>query len=368
MFTEADDFWVIFPTVQHATLAALEGQYYLTAYNTLQQHPDFQIRLSGFGIDAGRNVYVSRRDGKLFGRTVDRAFHLGEDLAENCTILVTDYVRQQLLQSNKTPYFSLFHRLNPSTTSPSASSLAPGYIEFSPFVSEATTDSDIGPLWMMKGRLPHPPTTPLQPPPPPLGINQLLSPNPESNPGVKLFLQRHLIMLSNRYDLNTKMIQLQQLDNEIRLQFMKHMTALMYGCDWVSVSKVSGIEHTLFLRHTTHSLLAPIVRENNGQILEENLFLFASPLDAFRAMLHMHRAVAQHNKSITHPTKAIPLKGIAVHCGEIVIVPDSNVHWGTQSHTFFFISIHTSLLYSLSQQLSLAFCVFFFTFSFSMFR
>jgi class 3 adenylate cyclase len=337
VFTEADDIWAVFPSAQHATLAALDGQHTLASYNSLQKHPNFQIRLSGFGIDAGRHIYVSRHDGKLFGLTVDRAFHLGEDLAEDCSILVTDYVRRQLLQSNETPYFSLFHQLNPSSASTLSSSKGtfPGYIEFVPFVSD-TTEADIGPIWTMKGRLPYPPTTTTTTTTTTstsLGINKLLDPAPESNPGIITFLQRHRIMLEAQNDMNTKLAQLQQLDDEIRLQFTKHVTVMMYGCDWVSLLKLSNVEHTLLLRHMTHSLLAPIVRELNGQVLEENLFFFSSPLDALRAMIKMNRTILRYNKTVTHPTKVIPLKGIALHSGDVVVVPNSNVHWGDPVNT-----------------------------------
>jgi class 3 adenylate cyclase len=361
VFTEADNFWVIFPSAQHATLAALEAQHVLTVYNSLQKHLDFQIRLSGFGIDVGRNVYVNRHTGKLFGTTVDRAFHLGEDLAENCTILVTDQVKQRLLHANKEPYFSLFHRLNPSPPNLSLSPLITtsstvattrGYIDFTLFTEDTATATTTAtttatasssssasepnpappqindPIWILKGRLPHPPTLLTQLPRPPLGINQLLTPNPEANEGVKLFLQRHLIMLSLEDDLTTKMTQLQQLDMQIRSQYMKQVTAMMYGCDWISTLRASSVEHILYLHHFTYTLLTPIVREFNGQIVEENLFFFSSPLDALRAMLKMNRTIRYHNKTIKHPTNMIPLKGIALHSGEVVIIPNTNVHWG----------------------------------------
>jgi len=89
VFTEADNLWVAFRSTIDAVKAAYEGLQRLDAYNIGKAEED-RICLSGVGIHAGRDVWISKEDGKLFGSTVEEAFHLGEDLAENSDIVISE--------------------------------------------------------------------------------------------------------------------------------------------------------------------------------------------------------------------------------------------------------------------------------------
>jgi class 3 adenylate cyclase len=73
-------------------VAALETLEILRAYNQGRDNPDFHIRLSGVGIDIGRDIWQHLKEGKFYGPTVDSAFHLGEDVCEGGEVLVTDRV------------------------------------------------------------------------------------------------------------------------------------------------------------------------------------------------------------------------------------------------------------------------------------
>jgi hypothetical protein len=64
IFTEADNFWVVFKTAADAVQAAFEAQKLLAKYNEGVPE-DFKLLLSGFGIESGSGVWKDAHDGKV---------------------------------------------------------------------------------------------------------------------------------------------------------------------------------------------------------------------------------------------------------------------------------------------------------------
>jgi adenylate cyclase len=105
IFTEADNLWVVFPDVSSATAAAFEGLRVLQEYNEGQSNEDFHIRLSGVGIHSGEGVWLDKKEGKIFGNVVDKAFRLGEDLCEDGEVLLSQHSWAKLKEAQD-PRFS----------------------------------------------------------------------------------------------------------------------------------------------------------------------------------------------------------------------------------------------------------------------
>jgi hypothetical protein len=184
IFTEADNFWVIFPSAAAAVRAALQAQHALADYNATVKNPDFQIRLSGYGIEKGAGVWQDKHEGKFYGPVVDHAFHLGEDVVDNGSIIVGEKAYEEIKALE----------------------------EFSHLKFEEGQDDDIV-FWKVGGEqekqykgkdAPHP------------------------NVRVEQLLSRTV----NHADEN----KLVSIDTEVKKDLKKY-AAVMYGCDWPEVAE-----------------------------------------------------------------------------------------------------------------------------------
>lgn len=184
IFTEADNFWVIFPTAASAVQAALQAQHALAAYNASIKNDDFSIRLSGFGIEKGTGVWQDKHEGKFYGPVVDHAFHLGEDVVDGGGIIVGEKAYDEIAHMK----------------------------EFAHLKFEADHDEDLK-YWKISGEEPAKFTT--------------TTPS-ESNVRVAQLLSR------TTFHEDTE--KLATIDADVK-QDLKKYAAVMYGCDWASIAE-----------------------------------------------------------------------------------------------------------------------------------
>lgn len=65
----------------------------------------------------------------------------------------------------------------------------------------------------------------------------------------------------------------------------------------------------------------PIVERHGGVAVEETLYIFPDEMRSFTAILELQELMG---KFVT---------GIAAHAGQLLVVPDTNVHWGDPVNT-----------------------------------
>eukprot|EP00029_Vermamoeba_vermiformis_P009136 TRINITY_DN445_c0_g1_i1.p1 TRINITY_DN445_c0_g1~~TRINITY_DN445_c0_g1_i1.p1 ORF type:complete len:436 (-),score=169.25 TRINITY_DN445_c0_g1_i1:847-2154(-) len=302
IFTEADDFWVVMPSAKHALLAAFECQHVLAEYNAAldQQHQDFIVPLSGFGIDAGPDVWVSLEDGKPFGDVVKRAFHLGEDLAEDSQPFVTEHVREVCVQAQQ-------------AGESWATSLA--------FKRHEIDEPNA--VWIVTREEVHDPALAAQ------QFAELVlhtaSTRVHHNAEIPEEVRSEVRHLLTRAQLSGDA--LSELDTTLRASCLRTMTTCMIGWTWQG-SAVHGmlLRHRLAELINAHLALIDHVHYNP----ELGLVFFNDPLPAVVLALSLRAALRRMGVAALDPqVSGVQLKGIACHTGEVLWIDDTNIHWGS---------------------------------------
>ena len=84
IFTEADNFIVLFPSAVSAMTCALSCEAAVDEYNKEIRSDKYRIKIGGYGLALHDGpVRIDPVAGVAYGLVVDRAYHLGEEVAEN---------------------------------------------------------------------------------------------------------------------------------------------------------------------------------------------------------------------------------------------------------------------------------------------
>ena len=118
---------------------------------------------------------------------------------------------------------------------------------------------------------------------------------------------------------------LASLDKRLAAKYIHSASVLAIGYAWESLTHTAGVVPSLSLQQETAALLRPIVESYQGAMLEPFLMCFESPLNALSAALEIKSAIALHN-SIGE--SLIPLIAIGASQGDVLMAPDTDVHWG----------------------------------------
>ncbi len=290
------------PSAKHALLAAFECQHVLAEYNAKldQEHQDFIVPLSGFGIDAGPDVWVSREDGKPFGDVVKRAFHLGEDLAEDSQPFVTDHVREICLQAQH-------------AGESWAKSLA--------FKRHEIDEPNA--VWIVSRDEAHDPALAAQ------QFAELVlhtaSTRVHDSELIPEEVRAEVRQLLTRAQLSGEA--LSTLDTQLRTSCLRTMTTCMIGWTWQG-SAVHGmlLRHRLAELINAHLALIDHVHYNP----ELGLVFFNDPLPAVVLAVSLRAALRRMGVAALDPqVSGVQLKGIACHTGEVLWIDETNIHWGS---------------------------------------
>jgi class 3 adenylate cyclase len=291
------------PSAKHALLAAFECQHVLAQYNAAldQEHQDFIVPLSGFGIDAGPDVWVCLEDGKPFGDVVKRAFHLGEDLAEDSQPFVTDNVRELCLRAQQ-------------SGENWAKSLA--------FKRHEIDEPDA--VWIVTRDESHDPALAAQH----FAEIVLHTASTRVHDGCDQIpeeVRQEVRLLLSRARVNGDA--LSELDTTLRTSCLRTMTTCMIGWTWQG-SAVHGmlLRHRLAELINAHLALIDHVHYNP----ELGLVFFEHPLPAVVLAISLRAALRRMGVAALDPAvSGVQLKGIACHTGEVLWIDETNVHWGS---------------------------------------
>eukprot|EP01130_Rhizamoeba_saxonica_P019220 TRINITY_DN9879_c0_g1_i1.p1 TRINITY_DN9879_c0_g1~~TRINITY_DN9879_c0_g1_i1.p1 ORF type:complete len:349 (+),score=102.42 TRINITY_DN9879_c0_g1_i1:489-1535(+) len=280
IFPEADNVWALFPDGASAALAALEITRILNIYNKSVPNEDWEIRISGVGVDEGDGIYINPREGKFYGRHVDIAFKLGEDIVEDGEVCVSEFVYQNIKDDDR------FRDINFSNVE---------YDDEDDFnYRHLTGDVDYNcDLLDLQG----------------IGTD------------TDIFLTRS-------YDSDYETA-----DLLIHEKYMKNnITVMMYGCDFGHITRKYDIQKCLKMRDTIFEMFDPIWKSFGGLEIEENFYIFDDPWDAIQACLITLDSIREYNRNQSEDNQ-IPLKGYGIHNGTMLLVPNSDIHWGDPVNT-----------------------------------
>jgi class 3 adenylate cyclase len=290
--TEADDFICVFPSAETAVQAADAMQKTVAKYNDSlpSNKKHFTLTLNGVGVDFGPGPLIDKHD-KLFGSTVSNAYSLGEDLCEAGQILVTGNVKKELGQKSTTFATAIYeraHSLNDEEVAKNADGIfVLHYVGGEDFVIPKFDDGK--------------------------------------------YLHSDLMLLARRYDFSLNESGLAAIDEEVRDKYFVRRTVLMIAFDDTvteDATEQMGLQYECIAR------LRKILEKYDAREVEDELFLFRDPVLAIKAAIEMREEVEsqlENSKSNTAPCAYI--KGYGVHEGQILFMPNTDVHWGDPVNT-----------------------------------
>ena len=280
--TEADNFLVIFSDALSAAKAGLEMQAVLKAYaDTLVGTPKehFKVRLNGVGIHYGYGVVVDKQ-GKLHGDVANTAYHIGEDLCENASVLMT-MAMKNVIESHSD-------------------------FQAATFVG---VDED---CFRVEGAVG--------------GLDCELVPTTDMT-----WLHPNCADLVSRHSPDADVA---ALDEKLTASTMRSYTALMFEFEFNEVEAEYGAEQGLVLKFfALERMVTPILTEMNGIALEDVLWIFKDSTDAVKAAVKLKAALVKYNEA--HPEKKdkINISGYGIHIGTMVFIEGTDIHWGDPVNT-----------------------------------
>eukprot|EP00946_MAST-07B_sp_MAST-7B-sp1_P003561 g3561.t1 len=250
--TEADNLIVVFRDAVGAARAAYEMQHVLQAYRYSldADRSHFKVNLNGIGLAYGAGVIVDR-EGKLHGEVANAAYHMGEDLCDHGSILMTEDVVNAIKDS------SAFADAR--------------YDEFTTINHDKGLT--MGPVFRLLGHVDY--------------VHKL------ADTSDMRFLHQDLELLCRRH---RKGVDLAKVDDLIRQKFMKKMTAVMFEIDFSEIEKVEGAEAGLVQKFMAIEMLKPILDKYNAITLEDVLHVFEDPTDAILCCAGMQDKIRAYNK------------------------------------------------------------------------
>ena len=90
-----------------------------------------------------------------------------------------------------------------------------------------------------------------------------------------------------------------------------------------------GLEYSLKVQRQKHLVIDPILRKHRGFIAEPTLTFFDNAKDAFLAAIEMRHVLRLYNAA---HDEHLPIDCIGCHCGQVLLVPNSDIHWGVRQH------------------------------------
>ena len=148
--------------------------------------------------------------------------------------------------------------------------------------------------------------------------------------------------------------QREEIDKLVAREFMHFRVALMFGAHGEeALTKTRGLDYSLEIQRRKQALLRPIVEANSGDLAEPQLIFFESCHDAFLAAIQLRAALNTYNQEHVRrvalgvcfgcptslpwawwcgqPQDKIPVDSIGVHCGSVLLVPGTDIHWGVRA-------------------------------------
>ncbi len=279
-WTGADNCFALFPSSAHAFEAAMACADLTHKFNALVPDEAFHIQLSGTSIVCEGVVIEDSRQGRLVGERVDHAFRLAEHVAADGAMLLSEGVYAQVVDD---PNFQ--------------------DATFSRQVDGQSTYYAVTGGWR-RDRVPLHSLADLAP----------LMAEPSSAVGeqfVRDVLRRFGMARTERQGLDRRLIK----------TFVQEGVAVVLGLDVDAIRHAYGSSGALAWAQRLAAMTAAIVERHGGFAVEEALYLFPNERQGFTAILDLQELMDTF------------IISIAAHAGSLLIVPDTDVHWGDPVNT-----------------------------------
>lgn len=289
----ADNMFAVFERPEQAVRAAAAAARALAKWNAEQKDRDCRLNVSGMGISWGDDV----RDlgHALHGVPVQEAFVLGEDVASGGEVLLSMAAYEAVKDMD---FFAPMQAEKRVEEHPNNDAVEGGLPPLQFFA--VANAKDVG--------------------------EEVAAPEftiPEKLGQMFLELSRQRLA-----DLSLR----STIDSGLHKEFMSFRVALMFGTHGEEALTVSrGLDYSLEIQAKKHELIDPVFQDHKGLMAEPSLVFFRKVEDAFLAAIQLRHLLHKYNAE--NPEHKIPVDCIGLHCGDVLIVPGTDIHWGDAVNT-----------------------------------
>jgi hypothetical protein len=178
----------------------------------MQGREHFKVKLNGVGIHCGKGVIVDKLS-VLHGDTYNTAYHIGEDMCDGGSVMISNAVRQVI--QNQADFASA---------------------SYEPVGLEAGDEMD-EPVFELKGTIAN--------------KNYEMVPTTHDT-----YLHQSLMKLAQRHDPKTN---LNALDGLLKTNYLRNYTVLMYEFELAEIEKAKGGEAGMNLKFQALSIVEPAI-------------------------------------------------------------------------------------------------------------
>lgn len=283
--TEADNFIVVFQSAREAVMAAQDILCGVAIHNASLHpgRPHFAINLNGIGIDFGQGPIVDFA-GKLFGRTFSNAYMIGEELSAGGRILFSERVKAEL--DGK-----------------------PGVVIGECHVKDFTDDpiarqnaEELGAIYEIVGQG---------------NATTVTIPSVHDD----TYIGESLLPLALRHDAELSDADMSALDSRISGGRIHEKTVLMFDLEYADTQDPY---EQMFLKSGVVSRIREMLQQYAGEEIEDELLFFDDPVNAVLFAVACQSefcCLPEHDQGVT-------MKGLGIHCGTVLHIPGTDVHWG----------------------------------------
>ena len=143
------------------------------------------------------------------------------------------------------------------------------------------------------------------------------------------YLKSALASLVSRHALDADT---EAIDSAIHEQYMKNLTALMFRfkAKDAKAAQATCLSPREQFDFDVFEWMRPLLLQNNGEEVEDILWVFREPADAVQAAIDLRRAVREREEGSSDLGQ---LMGVGIHTGELLFIEGTDVHWGDPVNT-----------------------------------
>ena len=122
------------------------------------------------------------------------------------------------------------------------------------------------------------------------------------------------------------------LDARLLSEYSSKRFVLMIGVDFSEVTAAYGVVRTIAESHRVVDMVRGVMGRFGGVAAEPFIYLFEDAGAAVQAALEIKTLFVEVNMAATGAS-LVPYSGFAIHYGDMLVVPGTNVHWGDPLNT-----------------------------------
>jgi len=247
------------------------------------------VNISAIGLNWGDGIILDQEDGKFYGKTVDIAFKMGEDLGNDGEILISPSVYEIIKEEEMMKNFDIKYESDHSDC-------VGGFDYY--HIRGHIDDSQLQSYVQIREHQP-----------------------PEPSSGVQLFRDR--LEPSANID---------EVDRVIREKMEKeNVVVVMFGADWSDYDEKHGLEYSLGVQKLFLQFLCETFEPFSGKKMTSMIFFFHDPVLALKACMKARELIRERNR--LEGVTTFPFTGFGMHKGKILVVEGTELLIGDAINT-----------------------------------